>query len=251
MNMNPARVEDSHRHEGVFLSAEWRDLVMLNYRVDPGLLRRYVPNGTELDFFDGSTFVSLVGFRFLRTKILGKFPFPFHSDFDEINLRFYIRRLSGNNCRRGVAFIREIVPRLLIARIARLVYGENYVCCPMRHTLCVETTHRTTQYEWQLNKKWSRLSAQASGCPVLPGQGTLEQFIAEHYWGYSSKDRSRTLEYRVSHVPWRVWVSTAAKFEGDGAGTYGEELGSILSGDPDSAFIAEGSRVLIHTGALV
>src|SRR5271165_1698092 len=96
----------------VFLSAEWRDLVMLNYEVDPNLLSRYVPPATALDSFQGRTYLSLVGFRFCRTKLLGCLPVPFHANFDEVNLRFYVRRKAGNNDdRRGVVFIAEVVPR--------------------------------------------------------------------------------------------------------------------------------------------
>jgi uncharacterized protein YqjF (DUF2071 family) len=119
----------------VFLSAEWRDLMMLNYEVDPRILREYVPRGVELDAFDGRTFVSLVGFRFLRTKLYGFLTVPFHSNFDEVNLRFYVRRRGGGEERRGVVFIRELVPRVAIARFARLMYGEKYDACPIEHRI--------------------------------------------------------------------------------------------------------------------
>ncbi|MGH9709897.1 MAG: DUF2071 domain-containing protein, partial [Candidatus Acidiferrales bacterium] len=95
----------------VFLSAEWRNLVMLNYEIDPDILRKYVPHGTEVDSFQGKTFMSLVGFQFLHAKIFGFLPLPFHTDFDEVNLRFYVRRRESSENRRGVVFIREIVPK--------------------------------------------------------------------------------------------------------------------------------------------
>src|ERR1700732_2347962 len=110
----------------VFLSAEWRDLVMLNYDVEPGLLSRFVPPGTVLDSFEGRTYISLVGFRFCNTRLLGCFPVPFHADFDEVNLRFYVRRKEGSDDRRGVVFIDEVAPRRSLAATARLLYGENY-----------------------------------------------------------------------------------------------------------------------------
>lgn len=235
----------------VFLSAEWRDLVMLNYQVDPDLLREHVPSGTELDLFNGSAFVSLVGFRFLRAKVLGALAFPWHSDFDEINLRFYVKRYEGNDCRRGVVFIREIVPKYLIALIARLAYSENYFCHPMRHRVNTEETSAMAEYEWRVGRKWCRLYALGSGSPVHPRKGSFEEFITEHYWGYSAGRRCRSFEYRVSHMPWRVWSSTEASFEGDGKSTYGEPLGGILNRGPDSAFIAEGSSVLIYMGRTI
>jgi uncharacterized protein YqjF (DUF2071 family) len=109
----------------IFLAAEWRNLVMLNYRVDPGILERFVPRGTAVDSFQGSTYISVVGFQFLRTRLFGRLAIPFHANFDEVNLRFYVRRKEGEEARRGVVFVKEIVPRRAIAAVARFSYGEN------------------------------------------------------------------------------------------------------------------------------
>jgi uncharacterized protein len=232
----------------VFLSAEWRDLVMLNYEVDRTLLEGYLPPGTALDSFAGRTYVSLVGFRFLHTKLLGSLAIPFHADFDEVNLRFYVRHKSGGENRRGVVFIAEIVPKWAVAKLARLAYGENYVCLPMKHRIDMHWTNKTAEYGWQLNGAWCRLYAQTSAAPALAEEGSLEQFITEHYWGYSAKRNGETVEYHVSHVPWNVWKSSDAGFEGDASGLYGPELAKILQRRPDSAFIADGSPVVVSTG---
>jgi uncharacterized protein len=232
----------------VFLSAEWRDLVMLNYEVDPAILRPYVPRGVEPDTFNGRTFVSLVGFQFLRTKLCGFLAVPFHSNFDEVNLRFYVRRLEGSEIRRGVVFVRELVPRMAIARFARLMYGEKYDSCPMQHRIERNAHGLAAEYAWEWRGEHFRLSAAAEGEPRRVAEGTLENFITEHYWGYSAKSASQSIEYRVSHDPWRVWVSTNAAFEGDAAALYGPEFAEILRRAPASAFLAEGSPVLVHTG---
>jgi uncharacterized protein YqjF (DUF2071 family) len=234
--------------ERVFLSAEWRDLLMLNYEVDAGLLSPYIPPGTELDFFGGETFVSLVGFRFLRTKLFEVAPIPFHSNFDEVNLRFYVRRQEGPTLRRGVVFIREIVPRRAIANVARFVYGENYMRSPMRHSINQDEACYTAEYEWQFERRWCRLYALATGIPATPLEGSLEQFITEHYWGYSRKRDGVCVEYHVSHDPWRVWTAASAGFEGDGDAVYGSGFGRVLARKPDSAFIADGSAVQVFTG---
>jgi uncharacterized protein len=232
----------------VFLTAEWRDLVMLNYEVDRRLLDMYVPSGTVLDSFLGKTYVSLVGFRFCRTKLLGSLAFPLHSDFDEINLRFYVRRKEGDENRRGVVFIAEIVPKQAVATMARLIYGENYVCLPMKHHICTDSSKKKVEYQWQVKNQWCYLTAQVMGAPELPREGSLEQFITEHYWGYSTQRGGGSLEYHVSHVPWQVWVSTTAGFEGDVSDLYGIELSRVLQGHPSSAFIADGSPVTVFKG---
>jgi uncharacterized protein YqjF (DUF2071 family) len=236
------------RTRTVFLSAEWRDLVMLNYEVDSRSLDKYVPRGTALDSFLGKTYVSLVGFRFCRTKLFGSLAVPLHSDFDEVNLRFYVRRKEGDENRRGVVFIVEIVPKQAVAAIARLIYGENYVCLPMKHRVSTDGSRKTVEYQWQVKNQWCQLTAQAMGAPELPREGSLEQFITEHYWGYSTQRGGDSLEYHVSHEPWQVWVSTRAGFEGDASGLYGVELGCVLQGHPSSAFIADGSPVTVFKG---
>jgi uncharacterized protein YqjF (DUF2071 family) len=232
----------------VFLSAEWRDLVMLNYEVEPSLLHQYVPPGTSLDSFNGRTYVSLVGFRFHNTKLLGWFPVPFHANFDEVNLRFYVRRKEGRDDRRGVAFIAEVVPKRIIATAARLVYGEHYTCLPMRHRIETEGMRKTAEYQWQVGGQWCRIAAQAVGPPKRPQEGSLEQFITEHYWGYSTERSGGSLEYHVSHVPWQVWATAAAGFEGEASALYGRELGAVLQQRPDCAFVADGSRVVVFKG---
>jgi len=232
----------------VFLEAEWRFLVMLNFEVTPGLLLRVVPPGTELDRWNGKVFISLVGFRFLKTKVWG-IPFPFHRDFDEVNLRFYVRRLEGNESRRGVVFIKEIVPRWLIAAVARSVYNENYVALPMAHKIDRNVdSGLVVQYGWRSKSGWNGVNLSVSGSPVAPVEGSHEQFITEHYWGYAAQKSGGCLEYQVAHPPWKVWSGQVANIEGDMSELYGPELAAAIGGGPVSAFLAEGSEVVVHRG---
>lgn len=232
----------------VFLSAEWRDLVMLNYEVDPALLSRYIPQGTSLDSFRGKTYVSLVGFRFCRTRLLGRFPIPFHTNFEEVNLRFYVRRKEGGEERRGVVFIAEVVPKRAIVAVARVFYGENYVRCPMKHKIETEGTVNRVEYQWRVNGRWCKMSVKTLGLPQPAVEGSLEQFITEHYWGYSKQRGGGTVEYRVEHVSWKVWATAEARFEGDARALYGKGLAAILRRPPESAFVADGSPVLVLRG---
>jgi len=220
---------------------------MVNYEVDPVLLAPYVPAGTELDRFDGKAFVSLVGFRFLSTKILG-IPIPFHRNFDEVNLRFYVRRRENGVVKRGVVFIQETVPRRAIAAVARLAYNENYRPLPMAHQISLEDGALRVKYAWRLGSNWNRLAVQAAGVPRDMTDGSAEQFIAEHYWGYSAQSGGGCVEYHVAHPPWRVWDVTHAEFSGDPASLYGAAFAGVLNKPPDSAFLAEGSPVTVYRG---
>ncbi len=215
---------------------------MVNYEIDPSLLRPLVPRGTELDTWNGTTYASIVAFRFLRTRILG-IPIPFHQDFEEANLRFYVRRPSGNELRRGVVFLRELVPRRAVAALARWIYHEPYRALPMRST--VETAPRLfVEYSWRLSDAWHTVAARTGQSLGLPAEGSFEQFIAEHYWGYTRQADGSTLEYHVTHPPWAVAVAESHHIEADLAAVYGPAFAGRL-GKPVSVFLAAGSPVTV------
>lgn len=216
---------------------------MANYPVEPALLLPRVPPGLELDLFDGLALVSLVGFRFLRTRLLGV-PIPFHRDFDEVNLRFYVRRRMEDGWRRGVVFVRELVPRRALAAVARLAYGEPYSAVRMDHT--VEAEGRNVEYRWRWGGRWCSLGLETRPGWISAEAGSEMAFITEHYWGYSAGPDGRTREYEVQHPPWRVRTATRATTSGDLREIYGQELGAVLSGSPRSAFLAEGSAITVH-----
>jgi uncharacterized protein YqjF (DUF2071 family) len=188
------------------------------------------------------------GSRFCRTKLLGCVPVPFHANFDEVNLRFYVRRKAGNEDRRGVVFIAEVVPRRAIAATARLVYGENYERLPMKHLIETRGLNRTVEYQWQVGGQWCTLFAQTVGRPTKPKERSLEQFITEHFWGYSTLRAGGCVEYHVSHAHWQVWAPEEAGFAGDSRALYGDELAKVLQRRPDCAFVAEGSPVIVCMG---
>ena len=231
----------------VFLTAEWRYLALLNYAVAPGLLQKFVPQGTELDDWNGTCFLSLVGFRFLKTKVRG-ICLPFHRNFDEVNLRFYVRRREGSEWRRGVVFIREIVPRWAIAAVARALYNERYVALPMSHQIRSHDGTLEVYYEWIFRGRHNRLSISASGEPAIPSEASEAHFITEHFWGYSQQRDAGCMEYRVEHPSWAVWQAASASFAGDAAELYGADLGAVLQRPPDSAFLAAGSPVTVFRG---
>lgn len=232
-----------------FLTARWEYLLLLNYTVDPALLRPLVPAGTELDTWQGRSLISLVAFRFLDTRILG-LAIPAHRDFDEANLRFYVRRRGPDGVwRRAVVFIRELVPRRAIAGIARLVYNEPYLAVPMMHHVQVTAeAGGSLEYGWRFQGAEYAMTATVAGpaAPLVPGSEA--EFIAEHYWGYTRQRDGGTLEYRVEHPPWAVWSPTVAAFSGPGEQLYGLEFGAVLAGRPASAFVALGSAVAVHRG---
>lgn len=228
--------------EGPFLTAQWRDLLLVNYEADPALLLPHVPEGTHLDTHDGRVYVSVVAFRFLHTRLLGV-PIPGHRSFEEVNLRFYVRRETAGEVRRGVVFIRELVPRRAIAALARLVYNEPYLALPMRCR--VGGAPPAVEYAWRLDGRWQRLSARADGVGVIPSRGSHEAFITEHYWGYTPQRDAGTSEYHVEHPRWSVWPARHLEIAADFGALCRPALAGVFR-SPASAFIAEGSAVRVY-----
>jgi uncharacterized protein len=230
---------------------------MLNYEIDPRLLQPYLPKGTELDEWQRRHYVSLVGFLFLDTRVLGC-PIPFHRNFEEVNLRCYVRRKAAEGWRRGVVFIKEIVPRRAIAQVARVVYSENYVARPMRHRLERSTDDPLTlrsdglvEYGWREGDAWQRLTVQTCGAAQPLSPGSEAEFITEHYWGYAAQRDGGCVEYQVEHPPWRVWQGRAAAFDCDVARVYGPQFVEALRVRPVSAFVAAGSPIVVRRGVRI
>jgi uncharacterized protein YqjF (DUF2071 family) len=226
-----------------FLSAKWQDLIMANYEVEPSLLASRVPAGTELDLYNGKCFVSLVGFMFCDTRILGM-PIPFHVNFEEVNLRFYIRREVGKEVRRAVCFVKEIVPRYAIATIARVLYGEPYESWQMRHA----RSENKVAYEWSKGANSNRLSVEIGESTGVPPTETHGEFIIEHYWGYTKRGGTRVDEYKVEHPKWELYSVTSHLIEVDFHQTYGQEFAFLTGTEPYSVLLAKGSDISVYKG---
>ena len=190
-----------------FLKARWQNLVMANYAVPPSLLEPFLPAGTELDFYEGRTFVSLVGFMFLRSRLFG-IPIPGFGSFEEINLRFYVLRKEGDEKRRGVVFINETVPSGIVAWVANKLYKEHYSSIPTRHTWLSDDTSLSIEYKWKLPSAWNYLRVLALAKTEPMQTGSIEEFIFEHYYGYTSRVNNKSQEYKSQDLPESVFFHT-------------------------------------------
>jgi uncharacterized protein YqjF (DUF2071 family) len=241
---------------GVFLQAEWRHLAVLNFPIEPHVLEPYLPAGLELDFWRDKTYVSLVAFLFQNTRVCG-LPIPFHRNFPEVNLRFYVKRRMPSEERRGVVFLREVAPRRAVAYVAHKFYGEKYLALPMRANIEPDDRFQgiaqSARFEWRLGKLPFAIEAASDTMPGYAEPDSLDEFIIEHYWGYSAGMRAdlACLEYEVEHPRWLIRRANSAMFSGDAAVLYGEEFAAILTGPPDSAFLADGSQVAVRRGTPV
>lgn len=228
-----------------FLNAEWRKLVMVNYKIDPNHLMPFVPKGTEIDNYKGDYYISLVGFQFENTKIKG-IKIPFHINFPEVNLRFYVRCYQENEWRRGVVFIKEIVPKPAITWVANTIYKENYETLKMRSVLIQNDEHFTSGYYWTKNGKEMGVSVKALHKPFEIASNSVEEFITEHYWGYAIKNETTTNFYEVKHPRWLIYPVESHELNVNFEATYGSEWAFLNQLHPDSILIAEGSEISVE-----
>lgn len=234
------------RKDKTFLQAEWRKLAMANYAVKPELLLPFVPAKTELDFWNNTCYVSLVGFMFLNTRVLG-IKVPFHVNFEEVNLRFYVRYQDAGEWKRGVVFIKEIVPRAALTLVANTLYGEHYETLPMQHTWTTEANCLQVEYRWK-KSTWHTFSVEADSKAVPLETGSEAEFITEHYWGYTKINAHKTSEYQVEHPRWEIYPTQNYTIDVDFGKVYGPEFSFLSTAKPVSVFLAEGSEIKVKAG---
>lgn len=233
-----------------FIEAEWRKLVIVNYVINPNKLSDYIPFGTELDLWQDKCYISLVGFMFLNTKLLG-IKIPFHVNFEEVNLRFYVKRLENDSWKRGVVFIKEIVPKRALTLVANSIYNENYEAFPMQHEWNENDGGRTVSYQWKKGGTWQKLTAEADVESLEIKENSETEFITEHYWGYAKVNETTTNEYEVTHPKWETYNVTNFNVEVDYEGIYGEEFGFLNEKEPASVMLAEGSPITIESKRVI
>ncbi len=232
-----------------FLAAEWRKLAIANYAVDKVLLEDFLPAGTELDIWQDTCYVSLVGFMFLNTKLKG-FAIPCHANFEEVNLRFYVRYKDNGTWKRGVVFIKEIVPRPALTLVANRIYYENYQTMPMSHHWALEGKSLDVEYRWR-KKDWNSFRVNANAIATEIEEGSEEEFITEHYWGYTKISNSLTSQYEVQHPRWMVYQVDSYSIHVDFKDVYGERFSFLTQQKPKSVMLAEGSQIAVKAGTKI
>lgn len=228
-----------------FLKAEWRKLAIANYAVKPELLTRYLPANTELDLWNGTCYISLVGFMFTNVKMLN-LPIPFHRQFEEVNLRFYVKHFDGKEWKRGVVFIKEIVPKRMITFVANNVYKEHYMTLPMSHQWKINSDRIDVSYTWFKNKSANTFSVSTENIPRDLLENSEAEFITEHYWGYTKINQSATTEYEVKHPRWKIYDVKDYKISVDFGSVYGDEFNFLKDLVPTSVMLAEGSEISVE-----
>ena len=228
-----------------FLTAEWNDLALINYEIDPKLLEEYVPMGTELDLWNGKCYISLIGFMFENVKVLG-IKIPYHINFEEVNLRFYVKRYEHGMWKRGTVFIKEIVPKPAVTLVANTLYKEHYETLKMRNKRTENDNFKSFRYEWKKDNKWNSIVMKTTKNPVPIEVNSEAEFITEHYFGYTKFNDKKTIEYEVTHPRWQQLEVNETEIKVDFESIYGTDFAFMKNLKPVSTFLAVGSKITIE-----
>jgi len=227
-----------------FLTAKWENLIMANYEIEAAILLPYLPKGVELDYYDGKTYVSLVGFLFKESSIFN-IPIPFMGTFEEINLRFYVVRKVGAELRRGVVFINETVPSKIVAWTANKLYKEHYIAIPTKYHWDLAKPNKEISYQWKVQSKWNSIKVIASKEKQKMKTGSFEEFIFEHYFGYTRVNAEKSVEYKINHPSWEINTIYDSHIDCDFVSCYGPAFKMLNTAKPQSVMLAEGSTISV------
>jgi uncharacterized protein len=229
-----------------FLTADWHDLLLVNYRAPVDLLERVMPPGVELDTPDGAGdrhLVSLVAFTFANTRVFGV-PLPTAQRFGEVNVRFYTRL----GPMRAATFVREFVPSPLVVAGARLLYRQPYSLARIGHEVTREHESVSVRTTFQRGRISGAIEVEASPEFVVQPESSEEHFLKEHYWGFDRGWGGTTYRYRVDHPVWRTNPVRSARIGLDPGMLIGREWAEIdWSERLESVLLAEGSRATVYT----
>ena len=228
-----------------FLTAEWKNLALINYEIDAKLLKKHLPKGTEIDLWNNKCYVSLVGFMFNNVKLIG-FKIPFHSNFEEVNLRFYVKRFENGEWKRGVAFIKEIVPKPALTFVANTIYKEHYQTMPMKHSVTENKNSIDFVYKWKNNNEWNSILVATEKNSIEIDHNSEAEFITEHYFGYTKTNKNITFEYEVKPPRWQQLQVVSYKIDVDFENVYGNDFVFLQNLEPTSVILAKGSTVTVE-----
>lgn len=228
-----------------FLTAEWKNLALINYEIDAKILENYIPKGTEIDNWNGKYYISLVGFMFENVKLLGM-KIPFHINFEEVNLRFYVKRFENNELKRGVVFIKEIVPKSALTLVANTIYKEHYQTLPMKHSIIENKNSKDFVYQWKTKNKWNTILVETEKNPIEIEVNSKAEFITEHYFGYTKVNNEMTFEYEVKHPRWQQYNVTNHQIDVNFGEVYGNEFDFLNHKKPISVMLAIGSEISVE-----
>ncbi|MCU1486771.1 MAG: hypothetical protein JWN67_3517 [Actinomycetia bacterium] len=177
----------------------WDELTFLHWRYEPAEVQRLLPDGLEVETFDGSAWVGLVPF-FLEVGVPGVRSVPWFSRFAETNVRTYVRGRDGET---GIWFFSLDAARLGAVVVARATYRLPYFWSKMSLVHDGSSIAYTSRRRWPDPGRGARSEAVIEiGEPFAAHELTdLDHYLTAR-WALYSAPRSGLRHARAFHDPW-------------------------------------------------
>lgn len=228
-----------------FLKAQWKELTLVNFALEPDFLINILPVGLDPDLLHGKAYASLVAFDFESIRV-GGIPWPGYTQFPELNLRVYVRCSEAG--RRGVFFIRELIPGKIPTAIARVAYNEPYSACPLtRSHQALVNGAQVQRTDWIWKGAPNYLEVEVGPETMMPATDEDANWFKEQEWGFGHSRLGELLRYHVTHPRWMVRKVHRCDYEVDWLGLYGPIWARQLEGaEPDSLMHCIGSEIAVY-----
>ncbi len=176
----------------------WHDLLFLHWPVRPEIIRPLIPQGLELDTFDGAAWIGVIPFR--MTGVRPRYLPPFAGlAFPEMNVRTYVWTPG----RSGVWFFSLDATNRLAVRAARAWYGLPYY----NARITVQLERGTVHYRSiRVDKRSAGVEFHASYKPTgevyRSAPETLDRWLTDRYCLYAMDQQGRLGYADIQHLPW-------------------------------------------------
>ncbi len=180
------------------LRQSWRDLLFAHWPVPAADLRKLVPDGLNLEEYDGTAWVGVVPFRIVG---LMRRPFPDLpgvSAFPELNLRLYVER----DGKPGVWFLSLDAANALAVWAARRFFYLPYWRARINFSAGADGFRFRSDRVGPAPAVGFEAAYRPAAEPFEARPGSLEAFLVERYCLYARSADGRLYRGEVHHAPW-------------------------------------------------
>jgi uncharacterized protein len=231
------------------MSQRWNDLLFAHWPIRASEVAPLLPDGLEIDVFQGSAWIGIVPFWMDKIRLRGLPPIPGARETPELNLRTYVRDTRTGTA--GVYFLSLDVANLVGVVVGRSIFHLPYYWAQM--SLKPRGEREFSFYSRRLlSRRPVQFAARYRGLGpthklVQTRPGTIEYFLTERYCLFTRDALGRLLRADIHHSPWPLEEAEAEISQNDLA----EQFGLKLPDTPPLLHYARHLAVYIWSAQLV
>ena len=208
------------------MTQRWNDLLFAHWPVPASSIAPLLPEGLQVDSFQGSAWLGVVPFWLDRIKVRGLPPIPGMRSFPDLNVRTYVR--DEHTGTPGVYFFSLDASNLLAVAVAHTFFHLPY------HWAEMSLDQRSErEFSFYSRRRFSSrqviFKARYRGLgptrKLAEGNmGTLEYFLLERSCLFTRNRAGQAVRSSLHHVPWPLEEAEAEIERNDLAEAIGIKL---------------------------